>query len=61
MQRTAIAAGTVSSIIVLLVVLTLAIGFGADLAQALSQAAPIILATGIAIGLGTLVLHRELA
>jgi hypothetical protein len=61
MQRTAIATGTVSSIIVLLVVLTLAIGFGADLAQALSQAAPIILATGIAIGLGTLVLHRELA
>ena len=61
MHRTAITSGALATLTVLLIVLTLAAGFGVSLAQALSQAAPVVLATGVAVGLGTLVLNRELA
>ena len=61
MHRTAMTAGTVTILIVAVLVLTLGVGFGVNLTQALYQAAPIILATGVAVGLGTLVLNRELA
>lgn len=61
MHRTALTSGILTILIVTVLILTLAIGFGVNLAQALSQAAPIVLAAGGAVGLGTLVLNRELA
>lgn len=61
MHRTALMSGTISMLLILAVVLMLAAGFGVDLAQALSQSAPIALATGLAVSLGAAVLSREIA
>jgi hypothetical protein len=61
MHRTAIAAGVLTSVIVMLVVMVLASGFGVAQTQAIGQSAPAVLAAGFAVGLGTLVLNRELA
>jgi hypothetical protein len=61
MHRTPIIAALISILFATLFVLMLAIGFGANPTQALSQALPILLATGLAIGLGGEVLRRELA
>jgi hypothetical protein len=61
MHRTAIISGTIATTIITLLVLMLAAGFGVDMTQAISQAAPILLATGVAVGLSSIVLKSELA
>jgi hypothetical protein len=61
MHRSPFIAGTVATLVVMLIVSTLAIGFGVALSQAISQSAPLIVASGLAVGLGTAVLERELA
>jgi hypothetical protein len=61
MHRTPILAGTLSMLLILVAVLTLAMGFGVEMAQALSQSAPIALATGIVVSVGTALLNQELA
>ncbi|TVR70780.1 MAG: hypothetical protein EA415_12440 [Sphaerobacteraceae bacterium] len=61
MHRSPIIAGTVATLIIMLIVSTLAIGFSVDVAQAISQSAPLIVASGLAIGLATALLERELA
>jgi mannose/fructose/N-acetylgalactosamine-specific phosphotransferase system component IIC len=61
MHRTPIITGLMTTLIFLLVVLTLATGFGVDLAQAVSQALPVLLASGVAVALGMIVVGRELA
>ena len=61
MHRLPLLTGILSMSLILAVVLTLAVGFSVELAQALSQSAPIALATGITVALCTLVLSQELA
>jgi mannose/fructose/N-acetylgalactosamine-specific phosphotransferase system component IIC len=61
MHRTPIITGLMTTMIFLLVVLTLASGFGVDLTQAVSQALPVLVATGVAVALGMIVVSRELA
>jgi TRAP-type C4-dicarboxylate transport system permease large subunit len=61
MHRTAIISGTLATLLLTLIVLMLAVGFSVDLTQALSQAAPILLATGVAFGLSSILLKSELA
>ena len=60
MHRSPFIAGTVATLIIMLIVSTMAIGFGVDVAQAISQSAPLIVASGLAIGLATALLEREL-
>ncbi len=61
MHRSPIIAGTLASFIIVFIVSMLAVGFGVELAQAISQSAPLIVASGLAIGLGAALLQRELA
>jgi hypothetical protein len=61
MHRTAIISGTLATLLVTLLVLMLAVGFDVSLTKALSQAAPILLATGVAVGLSSIVFKSELA
>lgn len=61
MHRTPITAGLLTAMILLLVISMLAIGFGVDLAQAITQSLPVLVAMGVAVALGMIVVSRELA
>lgn len=61
MHRSPLIAGTLTIFVIMLVVTLLAIGFGVELAQAISQSAPVIIASGLVVGLATAMLERELA
>lgn len=59
MQGQIVAAGMVTTVVSLLIVAGLSVGFGVSMAQAVGQALPAILVSGSVVALTTLILRNE--